>query len=210
MAWNRAWLRRLLRGGDPRLTEEPPHSDAVGGGDDRWIALPRLDVAGAPWSSELWEDQPVHAPRHVDVGAFLEQRPLPYVWPNDPAYVEYVTSQSTSPGEADSTWLYVFLHHPDRDVVIDALRQPQLGSTVLNLVTLADLVMAHPDPGVRKESVLAAWRLDDDGVRRVVGVLREETHLPRTARASYAHGAVDRLLAAHPAERSALAAELGG
>jgi hypothetical protein len=205
-----SWLRRLFGGSDPRSSETAQNlSEASSRRDDEWIELPSVGVDGAPWAGELWSQQPVYAPRRVDVGAFLQQRPMPYVWPNDVRYHDFVDSS-----EGDSTewlvksWLYVFLHHPDKAVVINALRQPQLNASILHSVAIADLIMFHPDPAVREEAVHAVWRLDDAEVRRVVRVLRDDFDLPPPQRAPYGRDAVDRVLAAQLPERTALAAEL--
>lgn len=190
------WLRRVFG--------RPEHERMR---DDGWIELPAVGHNGDFWAGELWEIWPVYAPREVDVGEFLGQRPLPYVW-EDPSYRQYIDSMADATGHLLWSWLYVFVHHPDKTVVCDALRQPEFGRSLVDGVVVADLVMLHRDASVREEAVNAAWRLDDHGVRQVVRVLRDDRELDPSVQAPYSSDAVDRVLAAVPRDRTALADEL--
>lgn len=167
--------------------------------DSGRIRLSPVDIAGARWAGEMWDDQPVYAPRTVDVAAFLEQRPMPYIWPDDPTYVRHVRDTDDPTGWLQTSWLYTFLHHPDRSVVLDALRHPRAGCDVLSAMTVVDLLMLHSDRQVREAAVHAVWHGPDPMVLRVLRAIDEE--LDSGGGAPHGRDARDRVLAARPADR---------
>jgi hypothetical protein len=116
-------------------------------------------------------------------------------------YVDFVDRSEDATDWLITSWLYVFLHHPDPSVVVDALRQPQIGGSTLTVVTVADLLMFHPHGGVREEAVRAVWRCDDEAVRRVVNVLREEVQGKASAKSPYVRDAAARVFAGRPHDR---------
>lgn len=146
------------------------------------------------WTGDIWDVRPVRVPAALDVGAFLEQDPLPSIWPNDPDFNEAMGEPATM----RRLWIMVFLHHPDREVVVQCLRSPYLDNTPFHAVPVADLLV---DSDVRQECAEAVWRLDDSGVHIVLNVVLDRAIMPSGHNPYLSGQALDLLHETCPAHR---------
>lgn len=143
-----------------------------------------LLLSGA-WTADIWDRKPIRVPAVVDVDSFLDQSPMPSLWPDDAEFNDYAGGDDES---LRRMWVMALLHHPDRDAVVRTLRSPHLEDVTPHAVTVADLVIDSP---VAEEAAEAVWRMTDDGVTVVLNVVLNRGivssgHSPprRTARSS--------------------------
>jgi hypothetical protein len=135
------------------------------------------------WLSNIWDRRPVEVPAHLDVEAFLEQRPMPSLWPEVLDFNAHVDDEvfNSHFGGRDqflcTRWLMVLLHHPDPAVLVQGLRSRYLeGATHVESVT--DLLVVAPVAELAAEAI---WRMDDSDVRQSLNIVREECGLPADA-----------------------------
>jgi hypothetical protein len=135
------------------------------------------------WLSSVWERRPVEVPAHLDVEAFLDQRPMPSLWPEDQGFNAQVDDEAvTSPfGGRDrflcTRWLLVLLHHPDPAVLVQGLRSRYLEGTT-HVESVTELLVRAPVAELAAEAV---WRMDDSEVRTSLDVVLEGCGLPDDA-----------------------------
>jgi hypothetical protein len=164
-----------------------------------------------PRGDELWGLAPLRVPWSIDVPEFLSRDPLPYLWPDDAGYCDFVGSGETAELTLRISWINVFLHHPNPDVVMQCLRHspPERSS---NLDSLADLLTSVRVEGwLREEAAKATWRLADGSVRHVINVILSRGVFLSNYAIGPVHQAVVHLRSACPPERlSWLETELAG
>lgn len=124
----------------------------------------QIELTGE-WTGDIWEVRPIRVPATLDVDAFLEQRPVPPVFPDDEVFVARIGGDD---GIMRRLWLMALLHHPDPDVVLGCLRSPYLESSLPHAVVVADLLIESRVPYAAAEAV---WGMDDNGVHTVLTVV---------------------------------------
>ena len=159
-----------------------------------------VTIPGGEWTSSLWTDNPVRAPRTLDVAAFMEQTSLPPVWPEDDEYRSYVADDQQ---RLQNHWITVLLHHPNSDVVIQTLRLDHIECVGPIPVAMADILVQR-DQALAREAAKAVWRLTDYGVKKIFNVILSRGMIPSDYSRSQVERAVDLLKDECPAERKEL------
>jgi hypothetical protein len=139
----------------------------------------KIAVSGS-WTAQLWKNRPVTVDVKPDIAAFFTQIELPYLWPDDKKYINYIDSQSNPQEHLRIQWSMVYLHHPNVDVVVEVLRAvPKLfSSQSLGVITeLADL-LTHRNSEVRKEAAQTIWKCSDVVLKTVFNVLGSKGVIP--------------------------------
>lgn len=193
-------VRKELGGGYGR------QSPAAVGEDGKTVTFP-----ADPGGDELWGMAPLRVPWSIDVPKFLGQGSLPYLWPDDKRYMSYMGTGDTAQRLLRASWINVFLHHPNPDVVLQCLRDaPPEG--MLNLNSFADLLASSgAEPHVKQEAAKTAWSLSDGSLRHVLNVLLSRGLTPSNYEPNSVHQAITMLRAACPPERIGwLDSELAG
>ncbi|WP_067821685.1 hypothetical protein [Actinomadura kijaniata] len=155
----------------------------------------KILLLNGDWTADIWRRQPIRVPATLDVESFLDQRPMPSIWPEDEEFNAYL-------GEDDEAmrrmWVMVLLRHPERDVVLQCLRSPYLESVVWHTVTVADLLVDSP---VAAEAAEAVWRMDDTGVHEVLNAVLSRGLVPSGHSRAQAERAIRLLRSACPHDR---------
>ncbi|MQY11432.1 hypothetical protein SRB5_15500 [Streptomyces sp. RB5] len=170
---------------------------------DQMVTLP-----ADPLGDEMWGRAPLRVPWNIDVARFFEQDPLPYMWPQDGDYMSHIDYLSRL-GESylkmllRSSWINVFLHHPNPDVNLGCLRSaPPEGSE--EMASLADLLAsATAESHVKEEAVRVFWGLDDFYITFILNVLLSRDLAPSGYSTNQVHQAISKLRTACPEERRA-------
>ncbi|WP_021594229.1 MULTISPECIES: hypothetical protein [Actinomadura] len=155
-----------------------------------------LLLSGA-WTADIWDRKPIRVPAVVDVGSFLDQSPMPSLWPDDAEFNDYAGGDDES---LRRMWVMALLHHPDRDVVVQTLRSPHLEDVTPHAVTVADLVIDSP---VAEEAAGAVWQMTDDGVTVVLNVVLNRGIVSSGHSPAQANRAIELLRATCPEDRLA-------
>lgn len=179
------------------------------GGDPRQIA-PVLGVRSSdgqtvsfpadPNGDELWGMAPLRVPWSIDVAGFLARNDLPYLWAED-RYRRYIGSGERAQGMLRYSWINVFLHHPNPDVVIECLRiAPPDGP--LNLGSFADL-LASPvaTEAVKEEAVRVFWGLREYSASFTLNILLSRGLVKSNYDTNTVHEILRALRASCPRER---------
>lgn len=161
-----------------------------------------ITISSVGWAGEIWDENPIRVPQSLDVAAFMDQRPMPYVWPDNKGYREHVDSMDDPLAWLLLSWVGVFLHHPDSVIVIQCMQLP-LSNFPLHTVTIADLLVLDAEQEVREEAARAVWRFDDDGVRMVFNTLFSRG-VPSDYPDHLLRGAIDLLRSTCPFDRAEL------
>jgi hypothetical protein len=152
-------------------------------------------VLDGDWSRDIYSRRPVRVAAALDVDQFLEQRPMPSIWPDYEEFNSYV-------GGNDEFMCYlrviVLLHHPNLDVRAQCLRLPHLKSNTEHAVVLAGLLI---DPQVADMAAEAIWRMNDDGVHVVLNVLLSRGIVPSGYPRQQANHAIEILRSTCPQPR---------
>lgn len=156
--------------------------------------IPGEVILSGAWTGDMWDVRPVRVPAELDVGAFLQQDPLPSIWPNDPDFNAAMGDRETM----RRLWIMVFLHHPKREVVVQCLQSPYLDNSPFHAVLTADLVVTSD---VRQQAAEAVWRLDDKGVHTVLNVILDRAMMPSGHSPQQSERALDLLRATCPEAR---------
>jgi hypothetical protein len=128
-------------------------------------------VLTGDWIADIWDGRPIRVPAVLDVDAFLTQRPVPPIYPDDKEFLAYAAGDDGM----RRLWVVVLLHHPDPEVVAAVLRSPELGTTFGHSVTVADLLLEGRVPDAAAE---AAWRMSDEAVHAVLNVVLNRGAVP--------------------------------
>jgi hypothetical protein len=134
--------------------------------DGRTVTFP-----ADPTGDELWGLAPLRVPWNIDVASVLAGENLPYLWPDDEDYLSYLSQGERTQGLLRASWINVFLHHPNPDVVLECLREAPPDS-MLNFGSFADL-LASPAAGstVKEEAVRVFWGLTETSASLVLNFL---------------------------------------
>ncbi|WP_406499837.1 hypothetical protein OG936_35030 [Streptomyces sp. NBC_00846] len=161
-----------------------------------------LTLPSDPLGDELWGMAPLRVPWSIDVPSFLSRGNLPYLWPDDNEYMGYIGSGERAQGLLRPSWINVFLHHPNPDVVLQCLRSAPPDS-MLTLNALADL-LASPiaESHVKEEAARAFWRLGDGMAAHTLNVLLSRGMVPSGYDTNSVHQALGHLRTACPPERA--------
>ncbi|HEX4223009.1 MAG TPA: hypothetical protein VHZ97_11635 [Pseudonocardiaceae bacterium] len=164
--------------------------------DGRSVSFP-----ADPMGDELWGLAPLRVPWSIDVSSFLARDDLPYLWPQDESYRNYIDGGKHAQGLLRASWINVFLHHRNPDVVLRCLREAP-PETMLNLGSFADL-LASPavDPPVKEEAVRVFWGLDDGSASYTLNVLLSRGLLKSNYDTNSVHQVMSQLRASCPPER---------
>jgi hypothetical protein len=149
------------------------------------------------WTGDIWDRKPIRVPAALDVGSFLDQSPMPSLWPDDEAFNDYAGGDDEA---LRRMWIMALLHHPERDVVVQTLRSPHLESVFAHTVPVADLVVGSR---VAEEAAEAVWRMDDEGVTEVLNVVLSRGLVPSGHSRAQADRAIELLRSACPEDRLA-------
>jgi hypothetical protein len=156
-----------------------------------------------PLGDEMWGLAPLRVPWAVDVQGFMDSTPLPLLWPKNARYVNYIndSDSSTSQKLLRSSWINVFLHHPNPDVVLQCLRDAPPDS-MLNYPSLTDLLAsAHAGAREKQEAAKVAWQISQNAVKFILNILLSRGAVPSNYAAASTQQAVEHLRATCPAER---------
>lgn len=160
-----------------------------------------VTFAADPGGDELWGMAPLRVPWSIDVPAFLGQRALPYLWPDDQRYMSYLGTGDKARQLLRASWINVFLHHPNPDVVLQCLRDAPPESA-LNLNSFADLLASSAAQAhVKQEAANTAWTLSDSSVHYVLNVLLSRGLTPSNYEPNSVHEAITMVRAACPPDR---------
>ncbi|MFE6765904.1 hypothetical protein [Streptomyces sp. NPDC057689] len=175
----------------------PDPGAAAGPDAENMVTLPY-----DPLGDELWGMAPLRVPWSIDVPGLLSRQSLPYLWPDDSDYRSYIGSGERAQGLLRVSWINVFLHHPNPDVVLQCLRTAP-PDNMLNLASLADL-LARPTAAshVREEASRVFWRLGDGSAGYTLNVLLSRGLIPSGYDTDAVHRALGLLRAACPRERA--------
>ncbi|NSC25665.1 hypothetical protein FM076_32750 [Streptomyces albus subsp. chlorinus] len=150
------------------------------------------------WTGEFWEEHhPIRVPATLDVDAFLDQSPVASLWPDDEGFNDFAGGNEEFLRRG---WITALLHHPERDVVVQALRSRHLESVVVHMAFVADLLI---DSAVAEEAAEAVWRMDDYGVTLVLNVVLKRALFPSQHSRPQADRAIELLRSACPESRRA-------
>lgn len=139
----------------------------------------KIEVSGS-WTAQLWKERPVTVDFKPDIAAFFTPTKLPYLWLDDPKYINYIDSQSNPQDYLRVQWTMVYLHHPNSDVIIDMLHTlPKLFDT-LSLGVISDLayLLTHVNSEVRKEAAKTIWKFSDVVIKTVFNILGSKGLVP--------------------------------
>ncbi|MCP2283808.1 hypothetical protein APR04_002721 [Promicromonospora umidemergens] len=157
-----------------------------------------------PLGDETWGLLPLKVPWTVDVEAFLAQPTLPYLWPGDDRYESLVADWGADARRMlRASWINVYLHHPNPDVVSECLRVARPDS-VYNMTALADL-LASPtaEQSLKTAASVALWALDSEPkVRMVLNLLLSRGLIASDYSPQAVHQALAELWATCPAEKA--------
>ncbi|HJP80722.1 MAG TPA: hypothetical protein VJ914_41015 [Pseudonocardiaceae bacterium] len=163
--------------------------------DGRTVSFP-----ADPDGDELWGMAPLRVPWSIDVAGLLARGDLPYLWTEE-RYRRYIGSGEQAQGLLRASWINVFLHHPNPEVVIACLRHaPPDGP--LNLGSFADL-LASPisGPAVKDEAVRVFWGLSEGSARFTLNVLLSRGQVRSNYDTNTVHEIMRALRASCPPER---------
>ncbi|WP_335972711.1 hypothetical protein [Streptomyces sp. CA2R106] len=155
-----------------------------------------------PLGDELWGMAPLRVRWSIDVTAFLADTPLPYLWPDNARYREYMGSRRSAQTLLRESWTNVFLHHPNPDVVRQCLRAAP-PRTMLSVNSLADVLESPSfEPELREEAARAFWGLPEGLAGHALGVLRSRGIVASGYDSDSVHLALGALRATCPPDRT--------
>jgi hypothetical protein len=153
-------------------------------------------VLTGDWTADIWDGRPIRIPAALDVDAFLAQRPVPPIYPDDEEFLAYAAGDEGM----RRLWVVVLLHHPDPEIVAAVLRSPHLGDVFGHSVTVADLLLEWRVPDAAAEAV---WRMSDEAVHAVLTVVLNRGAVPGWHSRQQETRALDLLRATCPEDRRA-------
>jgi hypothetical protein len=154
-------------------------------------------VLDGDWTTDIYSRRPIRVAAVLDVDEFLEQRPLPSIWPDYEEFNSYVGGHD---GFMRQLWIVVLLHHPNLDVRAQCLRSPYLESNTLHASVVADLLI---DPQVAEAAAEAVWRMDDRSIRVVLTVVLSRGMTPSGISPEQANRAIELLRSTCPQQQRA-------
>lgn len=132
-----------------------------------------LDVTG-DWLSQVWKQKPVKVFAEVDAAmTFLSQAELPYLWDDEPKYIENLKSKPDPQRELRVSWIAAYLNHPAPGVVGRTLREHVTPDLLESWMVAGWLpfLMIHPWSDVREVAAKKVWDCRTDStLRSIFGV----------------------------------------
>jgi len=122
----------------------------------------KIEVSG-DWVRKLYETQTLKLEAKPDIDAFFSQKKLPYLWPKNKDYVQWVDSNSNPQHFLKIQWAIAYFHHPDPEVLIKLVNTlPKLmpnapGEVIFEHASL----LAHDNNKVRAEAAKTIKKYDD-------------------------------------------------
>jgi len=151
-------------------------------------------VLDGDWTGEIYTHRPIKVAAALDVQVFLEQRPMPSIWPDDKEFNAWVAG---SDDLMRRLWVIVVLHHPNPDVRVQCLRSPYIEGA-LHAAMVADLLI---DSHAADAAADAVWRMDDSSVRVVLNVVLSRGLVPSGFSPQQTNRAVELLRSTCPQQR---------
>lgn len=205
MVWN--WLKKCfgarpvsessestpIKLGTPSASLDTFRTDVVDLGD-------RLELDGS-WIDPIWSrSEKITIMKAVDVNAFLSQRTLPYVFPNNADYCRSVAESGDPQENLRSSWTRIFLHHPDPEIVIRTILATEKIMTYWGAQDLAYLV-TYGNPGIEDVAIRSFWRLMDERCMEwFLNVLGSSGTIPSNINQERAKVVIKRICATCPSD----------
>jgi hypothetical protein len=112
----------------------------------------------------------IELPYRCEVRTFFSQPTLPYLWPENVAYRNNVDEKDPQDTLRDQ-WTVAYLSHPNRDVVLDTLRNTDLkGKASLACIRLA-WILSGSDRELAREAARVVWTGNDWMLQLTINVL---------------------------------------
>jgi hypothetical protein len=159
-----------------------------------------LELSG-DWLKDIWSrTEKVKVMKRGDVKAFFTQGRLPYALPNNDGYRRNIDERDDGQATLRLHWTLIYMHHPDPNMLAQALEATAPLTQLGPAVELAYLV-THGDRRIEEVAIGSFWRgLDESGFRIFFNALGSCGTLPSGIDQQRAKWAVRRIDAACPSD----------
>jgi hypothetical protein len=116
-------------------------------------------------------DMSLEFPDFSEVGAFLTQRPLPYLWPEHRAYRKSIDEHDNPQDVLQDQWTVAFLSHPNPEIVLATLKRLDLRGRASVVIICLALLLAYGEDAVAREAARVVWTGNDWIIEQMLGML---------------------------------------
>jgi len=109
-------------------------------------------------------------PYRCDVRTFFSQATLPYLWPENVAYRDNVDEKDPQDTLRDQ-WTIAYLSHPNREVVLDTLRNTDLKGNASLACTRLAWILSGSDRELAQEAARVVWTGNDWMLQLTINIL---------------------------------------